>query len=164
MTALFWLFAVLSAVGAMGVLFHTHPVKGALALLLNFLSIGLLYLLASAPFIGFVQILVYAGAIVVMFLVAIMVMDLRRLESDFDLGIQGFLAFLLGGAFLVIVAGVILKNPLPKAPTPPNGSPELLGEWLFSRYLIPFELASLVLLVAVVGAIVLIRRRRQDVS
>jgi len=164
MTTLFWLFGVLAIVGALGVLFQTHPVRGALFLLLNFLAIGVLYLLARAPFVGFVQILVYAGAIVVLFLVAIMVMDLRRLESDFDLGLMGFLTFVLGVAFFVIVALVLLKNQIPEVSPPPTGTPEALGEWLFGRYLVPFELASILLLVAIVGAIVLIRRRRQDVS
>ncbi len=155
----FLAFALLALVGALGVLLETHPVRGALYLLLAFLSIGFLYILAGAPFLGFVQIIVYAGAVVVLFLVAIAVVNLRTTEDDRDLLIRGFLAFLFAGAFFLVLLVVLRHAPVPTAATPPDGSPGSLALALFREYLVPFELVSLLLLVAIVGAIVLIRRR-----
>ncbi len=155
----FWLFALLALIGALGVLLETHPVRGALYLLLAFLSIGFLYILAGAPFLGFVQIIVYAGAVVVLFLVAIAVMSLRRIPDDRDLGPRGFLALVFAGVFFLVMLALLRHAPVPAAPTPAPGAPQPLAEALFRQYLIPFEIVSVLLLVAIVGAIVLVRRR-----
>ncbi len=155
----FWLFALLALIGALGVLLETHPVRGALYLLLAFLSIGFLYILAAAPFLGFVQIIVYAGAVVVLFLVAIAVMNLRRIPDDRDLGIRGFLAVVFSGALFFVLLALLHHAPVRRAPVVPDGSPQNLALALFRTYLVPFELVSLLLLVAIVGAIVLVRRR-----
>ncbi len=152
-------FALLSVIGALGVLLETHPVRGALYLLLAFLGIGVLYLLAAAPFLGFVQIIVYAGAVVVLFLVAIAVMSLRQLPDDRDLAPRGFLAVLFAGALFFVVLALLHHAPVQAAVPVPEGSPTALALGLFRDYLVPFELVSLLLLVAIVGAIVLVKRR-----
>ncbi len=155
----FLAFALLSVIGALGVLLETHPVRGALWLLLSFLGIGILYLLAAAPFLGFVQIIVYAGAVVVLFLVAIAVMNLRRLPDDRDLAPRGFLAVLFAGALFFVVLALLRHAPVYAVAPVPDGSPGAIALALFHEYLVPFELVSLLLLVAIVGAIVLMRRR-----
>ena len=164
MSILFGIFAVSAILGALGVLFSKHPIRGALWLLLNFVSIGLLYLIAKAPFVGIVQILIYAGSIVLVILFVIIIMNLRTPTEDHDTGIKGFLAFILGITAMLISVILFLKSPLPKLSIEVAGSPENIASYLFTDYLIPFELPSVILLVAIVGAIVLIRKRRRHVT
>lgn len=164
MSILFGIFAVLAILGALGVLFSRHPLRGALWLLLNFVSIGLLYLIANAPFVGIVQILIYAGSIILVILFVIIIMNLRTPTEDHDTGIKGFLAFILGITAMLITIVLFLKSPLSKLGIKIFGSPENIASYLFTDYLIPFELASVILLMAIVGAIVLIRKRKKHAT
>ena len=128
------IFAFSAILGALGVLFSKHPIRGALWLLLNFISIGLLYLIANAPFIGIVQILIYAGSIVLVVLFVIIIMNLRVPSEDHDTGFKGFFAFILGITAALISIIVFIKAPLTKLNINAYGSPENIASYLFSSY------------------------------
>ncbi len=152
---IFTIFALLGLWGALTVLFHRKPVYNALGLLLNFVSLAAMYIMLNAPFLGVIQLIVYSGAIVVFFLFVIMILNLRDPLSDMDLSFKGLTAFILVIATLSALGVGLYLAHLPSWKLGPEGSPQALGELLLKDYLIPFELASLLLLVAIVIAVVL---------
>jgi NADH-quinone oxidoreductase subunit J len=165
---LFWLFAA-GAVGS-GVLVVTlrNPMYGAMALLGCFLSVAALFFLLHAEFVGVVQIFVYGGGIMVLFLFVIMLVNLNRLrESRVFLG-QTPAALLLALLFLALVvtifAGASFAPPLADPASfvtvagEPMGNTQAVAWVLYRDQLLPFEIASLFLLVAMIGAVVLGRR------
>ena len=146
------------------------PVKSVLALVATFFSLAVLSVLLAAPFIAALQVIVYAGAILVLFLFVIMLLNLTKEAEEKEtrlvhrvLSIGSVLA--LGG----ILVGVTWKAGPPPAPILPsanvipaagvNGEIPLLGRLLFTDYLLPFEALSVLLLLAVVGALLLSKRR-----
>ncbi len=170
------LFAGFSAVllaSALMVVLHRNPVTSALFLVVAFCSLAGIYLVMRAEFIGMVQVIVYAGAIMVLFLFVIMYLNLGQ---DPEHGATILARRLIGwvaGALVVLQGWVLLaghwaRGPASSAPPPEGGNTRVLGEALYSRYLYPFEVTSLVLLVAMVGAIVISKgravpaRRRED--
>ncbi len=152
---IFTIFALLGLWGALVVLFARRPVYNALGLLLNFVSLAAIYIMLNAPFLGVIQIIVYSGAIVVFFLFVIMILNLRDPLADMDLSFKGLMAFILMIAMLSLLGVYLYVIKLPPWKLGPEGSPERLGELLLTDYLIPFELASLLLLVAIVIAVVI---------
>ena len=156
LTALiFTIFALLGLWGALVVLFAKRPVYNALGLLLNFVSLAAMYIMLNAPFLGVIQIIVYSGAIVVFFLFVIMILNLRDPLTDMDLSFKGLAAFIMMIATLSLLGVYLYVIKLPSWKLGPEGSPARLGELLLTDYLIPFELASLLLLVAIVIAVVI---------
>jgi NADH-quinone oxidoreductase subunit J len=162
--ALFMALASIAIISAVAMLASRGAVYSALFLVLNFLTIAILYLLLNAAFIAMVQITVYAGAIMVLFLFVIMLLGSERETRKSLVPWQAPIALLLVVALMVILVVAVSSN----APdfqavvadlTEGFGSPAAVGQLLFSRYLVPFEVTSLLLLVAMVGAIVLTRRR-----
>ncbi len=155
----FTLLAILGFLGALMVLFHRKPIYNALGLLLNFLALAGMYFLLNAPFIGVLQIIVYSGAIVVFFLFVIMMVNLRDRLNDYDLSFKGLLSFVIVISIAVgISIALFLYKDLPKWSVGVEATPERIGELLLKRYVVPFELASILILVAIVIAIVLGRR------
>ena len=162
--------AIVALTGAIAMLLSKNAVHSALFMLLNFASIAVLYLLLRAPFLFVVQLIVYAGAIIVLFLFVVMLLGAERAEDDRDqIAWQRPLAIimgllLLGEAVYVFVAG--LRTALPASTTGDENfaSPDKVGAVLFSTYLLPFEITSIILLAAVVGVVVLHRRERSEVS
>lgn len=164
---LFYAFAALSIISALLIITHRHPVYSALFLILTFFALAVLYVLLNAQFIAAVHVVVYAGAIMVLFLFVIMLLNLRRETLAVQpnwvwKGVGGALAVLL----LIEVGYVLNVARLPGGIGPyspevlaQKGNTELIGELLFTRYVFPFEVASVVLLVAIVGAIVLSKRK-----
>ena len=156
-------FAVLAlvAVGsALGLILKRNPIHGALFLVVNLASISVLYLTLGAEFLALAQIIVYAGAIMVLFVFAIMVLIPGKEETGPDpLRRVRVFAIPLGGALLVLLAGVATRwttgPPVPSS----GGSLETLGRVLFTDYLLPFELTSVLLLAAMVGVLLLARRK-----
>ena len=157
--------SVAALTGAIVAVTHRNTVVGALFLVLNLLSIAVLYVLLEAPFVAAIQVIVYAGAIMVLFLFIIMLLDLRRedgLQSGF---LQRALAMVTGGLFLIFVGRAAVGEAAPPGAAAGGvagaapGSPERLAAVLFSDYLIPFEIISVLLLIALAGAVVLARRR-----
>jgi len=158
-------FAVLLVASSLMVILHRNPVTSALFLVLAFCSLAGIYLLLHAEFVGLVQVIVYAGAIMVLFLFVIMYMNLQKDEES---GLQSALRRALGwllGALLAAEAWMLVRGrwaPGPVAPqtlAPPAGNTQQVGLALYSRYLFPFEITSMLLLVAMVGVIVIARGR-----
>jgi len=157
-------FAAVLVASSLLVILHRNPVTSALFLVLAFCSLAGLYLLLQAEFVGIVQIIVYAGAIMVLFLFVIMYLNLRH---DVEIGIQLALRRGLGwvlGAVLLAEAVLFLARrwapgPMSFEGIPPIGNTQALGQLLYSRYLFPFEITSMVLLAAMVGVIVIARGR-----
>jgi NADH-quinone oxidoreductase subunit J len=164
----FYLFATLTIVPAVAVIFARNPVHSVLWLILAFFNAAGLMLLAGAEFIAMLLVIVYVGAVAVLFLFVVMMLniDFATLRSGFtkNLPFGLIVALVLMGEMIVAVTAWEEGAGIGNAAPPPNAVPNIvaLGELLYSRYLFPFELAGLVLLVAMIGAIVLTHRKRGD--
>jgi NADH-quinone oxidoreductase subunit J len=166
MTQQFLLFlglAVVAIASAIGMLLNRHAVYAALFLIINFGTVAVFYLLLGAPFIAMAQVTVYAGAIMVLFLFVIMLLGTEVIKNKPRQTWQRPVAIVLG-VILVIEAGYLLLVQAGAQPPagqidPAFGGPAMVGDVLFSKYLLPFEVTSVLLLVAMVGAIVLTRRK-----
>jgi NADH-quinone oxidoreductase subunit J len=142
-----------------------NTVHSVLFLVTNFLFVAALYVLLGAQFLAVIQVMVYAGGIVVLYLFVVMLVNLRRpVEIHSDAHRMSRLGFVLAAAVLgeiaVIVAYSAVRPALPATPAaaPGAGNVEQVGMALYTTYLVPFEVASVLLLVAMVGALVLARR------
>jgi len=167
---IFWLLATLSIGSALLVVANRNPVRSALFLVLNLFVLSIFYMTLSAQFISAVQVIVYAGAIMVLFLFTIMLLNLGSPSAMKERGaLQKAAAGVLAGLFLVALTGagaIQTGRPASKATEESlnsGGSVEAIGKALFDPsqpWLFPFELTSILLLVGVVGAIVLAKRTR----
>ena len=182
----FAIFAGLAVLGAIGVVVARNPVHSAVALLVSLLSVAGLFLVLWAEFIAVVQIMVYAGGVMVLFLFVIMLVDLEQRGFDLGAGRIGprpsaferglwSVAAVAFGALVVSLMVRSLDLPLPGADRATTmlqgpyaadgrglGNTEWIGMLLYTDWLIPFELASVLLLVAIIGAVVLARRDQAD--
>lgn len=164
---LFLVLALVAIATAMGMLLSRNAIYSALFLVLNFITVAVFYLLLGAPFITMAQITVYAGAIMVLFLFVIMLLGAESIVGEFkwrDMIFPGVLGFILAveAAYLLITRARPtgdIAQPSDVANTMPNLRD--LGMVLFQDYLLPFEVTSILLLVAMVGAIVLIRKEKR---
>lgn len=161
-TVAFVILAVFAIGSAIVVISHRNPIISAVALALNLVSVAGFYLLLKAQFIAALQILVYTGAVMVLIVFVIMLLDLQqeqRLAISRGL-FQRTLAPLLAAAFVAIVGWVTWTNgPTTMAAARPGfGGVRPLGMELFSTYFYPFEIISLLLLAAMVGAVLLAKR------
>jgi NADH-quinone oxidoreductase subunit J len=161
---LFLILALVAIASALGMLFSRNAVYAALYLILNFGTVAIFYLQLHAPFIAISQVTVYAGAIMVLFLFVIMLLGAERLPQSNRLDWQRPLALFLAVVLIGEAVYLALSNRviLPTAQSIPDtfGSPVSVGEMLFTRYLLPFEVTSVLLLIAMVGAIVLTRSEK----
>lgn len=170
MTSDLIVFLVLSLVAiatALGMVFSRNSVYSALFLVLNFVTVAVFYLLLGAPFIAMSQITVYAGAIMVLFLFVIMLLGAESLAPAKALPWQKPLAFTLAVVLVVEAVYLIVSRAqqgisvtAPDASINNMDSLRELAMQLFSQYLLPFEVTSILLLVAMVGAIVLTRQEK----
>jgi NADH-quinone oxidoreductase subunit J len=165
---LFYLFALITIGSAVAVITMRNPMYSAISLLVCFLSMAALFLLRHAEFIAVVQVFVYGGGIMVLFLFVIMLVNLHRLKEVRLFGVQWPMAVVLA----ILLVGLIVLVALNVSFGPPNPYPErfvtvegeALGNseavaWqLYRQYLLPFEIASIFLLVAMIGAVVLARK------
>jgi NADH-quinone oxidoreductase subunit J len=141
-------------------------VHSVLFLVLDFLFVAALYVLLSAPFLAVIQVLVYAGGIVVLYLFVVMLVNLKRPpEAHQDSHRRTKLGFALAAGVLIELAAIAWYGytapaaaAVPSAALPVAGNTEQVGWMLYTSYLIPFEIASMLLLVAMIGAIVLAKR------
>jgi len=164
---LFLVLALAAIATAMGMLISRNAVYSALFLVLNFTTVAIFYLLLGAPFIAMSQITVYAGAIMVLFLFVIMLLGADALPKTEVLPWQKPLAILLAfilaaeGTFLLVTKARPVGDILAPADAV-NGMENLraMGMVLFNEYLLPFEVTSILLLVAMVGAITLTRKEK----
>jgi NADH-quinone oxidoreductase subunit J len=158
----FLLFAIVAAVCGISVVVQTHPISSALSLIGVMASLAVLYLLLGAEFIAMAQIIVYAGAIMVLFIFVIMLLNAGA-EAR-----QGHsrTAIILGVPSLIAFLGLIAFGVERFFPTGSNvvfgsftgGGPQQVGTALFTKYLLPFEVTSVLILIAILGAIVLARK------
>ena len=163
---LFLILALIAVASALGMLLSRNAVYSALFLVLNFVTVAVFYLLLGAPFIAMAQITVYAGAIMVLFLFVIMLLGAESLTGISNwrkILFPGVLAVILfvEAAYLLIVkarpAGDVLQ---PEAAVNTMDNLRQLGTSLLSDYLLPFEVVSILLLVAMVGAIILTKKEK----
>jgi NADH-quinone oxidoreductase subunit J len=165
----FYLFATLTIASAVAVIFARNPVHSVLWLILAFFNAAGLMLILGAEFIAMLLVIVYVGAVAVLFLFIVMMLDIdfAALRSGFTRNLPfGLIVALVLLAEIIIAvsawkAGPITGGAQPVAASQPNI--EAIGELLYTRYLFPFEIAGLILLVAMIGAIVLTHRSRGDV-
>jgi NADH-quinone oxidoreductase subunit J len=167
-TLAFYLFATLTIASAIAVIFARNPVHSVLWLIVAFFNAAGLMLLVGAEFIAMLLVIVYVGAVAVLFLFVVMMLDIdfAQLRSGFSRNLPfGILIALVLLAEIVVAVSAWQAGPaLSGAHIPPTSQPNIvaLGQLLYSRYLFAFELAGLILLVAMIGAIVLTQRERRD--
>ena len=164
---IFWIFAGLAVVSSLVVVAHRSPIYATLSLVVTLFSLAVLFVLLGAPFLGVLQILVYAGAIVVLFLFVIMLLNVSREEGATEVGGSGQRIFALAGGLLL--AGLLIVLTASRVPggiplTEDFVSLKTLATVLFRDYLLPFEIVGLLLLVAVVGATVAARRTSEGID
>ena len=155
----FYILALVAVGAAFGMLTAKNAVYSALFLILNFAVVAVFYLMLGAPFIAMSQVTVYAGAIMVLFLFVIMLLGADQLGGEDKLAWQKYYAWLL--VFLFLFAGVYqvslvgVTDAMSVTFPAGTGGPADIGDVLFNKYLVPFEVTSVLLLVAMIGAIVL---------
>ena len=161
---LFALFAAVAVLCAISMVMQRHPVSSALSLIGVMGSLAILYLLLGAPFIAAAQLIVYAGAIMVLFLFVIMLLNAGAEAKPIR---QSILARLLGlplGIALLGMLGYLIQRTVPpdsvlvRFADAKAGSPQDIGRALFTQYLLPFEVTSVLVLIAILGAVVLARK------
>jgi len=158
---LFFGLALVAVTTALGMLFSKNAIYSALFLILNFGSVAVFYLILGAPFIALTQVTVYAGAIMVLFLFVIMLLGAERTGRAPAAWWLQPSALSLGFILLVEVVYIVFTNrktfPAISNVGEAFGSPVAVGELLFNQYMLPFEVISVLLLAAMIGAIVLSR-------
>lgn len=161
---IFSITALIAVIGAVAMLTSRNAVHSALFLLMNFGAIAVLYLLLQAPFLFAVQLIVYAGAIIVLFLFVVMLLGAERDEDEANpIRWQTPTALVMAILLIVEVVYVLISNPQTTVARVGNANvfaaPTDIAKALFTTYLLPFEIASFVLLTALIGVVVLHQRR-----
>ena len=160
-TIVFLYFAAVIVMAAALVVVLRNPIYSALSLLVMFFHVAGLYVTLHAEFLAAIQIIVYAGAILVLYLFVVMLLNVKR-EEQFNR--QGPVALFLGvvllteAVLLSVSRGFTVATPEPGREGSAVGNTESIGEVLYSTYLFPFEIASLILLVAMIGAVILSKK------
>jgi len=157
----FFLVALVAVGSALGLVLRKNPIHSALLLVVNLGCIAVFYLMLGAEFLAAAQVIVYAGAIMVLFIFAIMVLIPGKEETGPDpRRVLRLWALPVGGLFFLLVLARLLRGAAPPPGAPAlSGSTESIGRLLFTDYLFPFELTSVLLLAAMVGVLLLARRR-----
>jgi NADH-quinone oxidoreductase subunit J len=163
---LFFLLAAAILAAALGVVLNTHPIRSALCLAVTLALLAVMFVFLDAHMVAALQIIVYAGAILVLFLFVIMLLNLeqepaqrRRRNFVLSASVAGGL-FALALMLTLFAGGTTLPGPgLSASVSESYGTSEALAERLFTHFILPFEITSVLLLVAVLGAVVLAKRR-----
>ncbi|WP_217126189.1 NADH-quinone oxidoreductase subunit J [Hydrogenophilus thiooxidans] len=161
----FTLFAFFLLLGALGTVFSRNPVAAAMWLVLTFFSAGGVWLLLQAEFLALTLVLVYVGAVMVLFLFVVMMLDLNLAKLREGFWHNAPLALLVGGA-LAIELYLMLTSPAfhrAAAPAVAGSNTKMIGEVLYTVYAYPFEVAAMILVVAMIAAVTLTHRKRSDV-
>ena len=160
---LFFIFAAVAVAGAVNLLAQKHPINSALSLIVVMGSLAVLYLLLGAEFVAAIQVIVYAGAVMVLFVFVIMLLNAGVEEPE---GAGSRVARIFGYPAVVLLAG-LLTYVLTNRPEQSVeigrfvGSTKDIGRLLFRDFLLPFEVTSVLILIAIMGAVVLARRGEQ---
>jgi NADH-quinone oxidoreductase subunit J len=164
--AIFFIAAALAVAGGIGVISFREPIRSVLSLVVVMLALSVLFLLLSAQFVFVVQIIVYAGAVMVLFLFVIALFGPARELARTRLRFQSWLSLLfvlaLLGLIWAMLQGIQYRQP-EQTDLSVFGTVQSIAVGLFTTYLYPFELTSILLLVAAIGAIYLSRRQDQDI-
>jgi len=159
---LFWLLSVMALFGAMMVVVSKNPVYSVLFLILTFFAISGHYILLNAQFLAIVNIIVYAGAIMVLFLFVIMLMNLNKTSEPQKHRWVKFVGVIAGGCLLLVLVAALRNTEVKSQNALLNagniGLIQNLGKELFSTYVVPFEISSILFLSAMVGAVVIGRK------
>lgn len=150
--------------GAASVLFQRNPLYGAFSLILSFIGLAVVYVMLGAQFLGVVQIVVYAGAIMVLFVFVIMLLNIREEARHVDH--YPFLRYLALPLFLVLVGQVVYVVTQIDIPAAPGhgvsvGTVQAVGKGLLTDYLLPFEATSVLILMAIIGSMHLAKREKE---
>lgn len=162
-SAFFFIVAACAIASALLVILQRNPVMSAISLIANFFCIALLYLLLKAQLLAVLQIVVYTGAIMVLVVFVIMLLNLgdeRKLTEKFDVRKVAGVVFVAG--FFLEMLYIFAMNPDPMMMSPRAdqlGTIEAMGSAMFTKFVLPFEVTSLLLLAAIVGAVVLAKKR-----
>lgn len=163
---IFYLFATVTVVSAIGVVTMRNPVYAALFLILAFFTSAATWILLEAEFLGVVLVLVYVGAVMVLFLFVIMMLDI-----NIDPLREGFIRYLpvgiviavaVAAEIILVLSSDVFVMDIPKAAPLDYSNTKALGEILYTEYVYPFELAAVILVVAIIAAISLTMRKRSD--
>jgi NADH-quinone oxidoreductase subunit J len=161
--AIFLILAAVTVAGAISLILQRHPIHSALSLIVVMVALAGLYLLQGAEFVAAVQIIVYAGAIMVLFIFVIMLLNAGEEERTNVSRLARFVGVPLGIVFLVEVAYWIGRATAHLGTAPPEMvSTHDLSSLLFREYVFPFELTSFLILIALLGALVLARREESN--
>ncbi|HEU5361655.1 MAG TPA: NADH-quinone oxidoreductase subunit J [Candidatus Deferrimicrobiaceae bacterium] len=157
---LFIVFGAVAVGGSIMVVTRRHPMASALYLILTLFSVAALFVLRQAHFLAAIQVIVYAGAVVVLFIFVIMLINVpeERLPVERVTGMR-FLGVLTAGLLILESAVVARRFGMAGTPAADSGSVQAVGRALFTDYLLAFEITSVLLLAAVIGAIALAKRK-----
>lgn len=161
----FYIFAALCVIGSIAVVSHKNPVTSAIAMVLTFFFTAVLFILLRAQFVAVIQVLVYAGAIIVLFLFTVMFLNIKEEALQFDAkNIAKKITFLL---IIVSVTGffaskMVLNMNSAQSAGDNFGTVESVGKELFTRFLLPFELTSVLIIVAIIGVATIARRSKSS--
>ena len=162
-TFFFYLLSGLAVLGGILVVTRKNPVHSALALILTLLALAGLYLMLYAPFVAGVQIILYAGGIMVLFLFVIMLVNIDRSMKEEQFNKQWIAGLVAAVALFGLFCAVLLKAkaffPDRLAQLPEESNTQQIGQLLYTQYMFAFEIASLLLLVAIIGAVVMAKKR-----
>ena len=154
--AVFFFFAAVAVIFALVVILHRNPVVGALSLVASFFALAVMYVLLEAPFLAALQVIVYAGAIMVLFLFVIMLLNLQKRREEPTRPVQQFVGYIGSAAFGIGLVYYISKYAVMTLPAGPFlADARTIGVRLFEAYIFPFEMVSILLLAAIVGALLL---------
>ena len=168
-STLFYIFGTVAVVSAILVITQRNVVHSAMFLAATLLAVAGIFLTQRAEFLAGVQVIVYVGGILVLFVFVIMLIAVHRAEGERQFNRQWFLALVTSGILIVEFGYVIYRGresfvlpPAVASPAmPAAGNSKLVGRALYTTYLLPFEIASILLLVAIVGAVVLSKKKTQ---
>lgn len=155
---IFFLVAFLAVASAVYFVFARNPLYSVLSLIVTFFSIAAMYILLNAQFLGIVQVIVYAGAIMVLFLYVLMMLNLNKNDESKKQNLSKFIGVFAAGILLIGILGAFkgLKgNSFAGNVDSSVGLTKNLGRLLFNEYVLPFELASILILAGIVGAVLI---------
>jgi NADH-quinone oxidoreductase subunit J len=162
----FYIFAAIAVISALGVISVKNPVHSAIYLIACLLQVAAIFILLRSPFLAAVQVFIYVGAVVVLFLFAVMMLDIGRerlkeqIHGQKKIAVPAVILLLVLAGYLVLQGR--LSAPLGKyTATALAANTEILGRQLYTRYIFSFEVVSVLLLVALIGAIILIIKQKE---
>lgn len=162
----FYIFSIIAVISAISVISARSAVRSAFYLIITLMQVAAIFILLRSPFLAAVQVFIYVGAVMVLFLFAVMVLDIGReklatyIHHQSVIAVPAVIVFFLMGAYMIIRGGWNVSNVgFPEEAL--AKSSEVIGKEMFGRYLFPFEVVSLVLLIALIGAVALVLRGRE---